>query len=191
METISEKLEELIKPADIRLKLIWLGQFFSFAIYAFIPFQVAAKGEKLPAENALILTIIFSGLAFLIMIGSFILRHFTSSPTAIAKLLNKGSNLAMNSNIPITKEHEKQAEELSPDEQLLFKFSIKSFPVIIMSWGMLQSAGIFGMVLATLTHNPIIAIPFISISAMATLFHFPNLKSLFNAALVEKSLRQF
>lgn len=189
METISEQLELLIKPAERRLKMIWCGQFISLGIYIFIAFKVAARTEGTKPENILITTAIFGLLGFLLIVCSFFIKHFLFSPKAVLKLLNGNFPVKFSNRPDPFLIEQKDISDLSEEEQLLLKFANKSFPFVTICWGFLQSVAIIGMVLSILNQNPFNIIPFATVAAILYIFQYPDLKKLFEAALLERSFR--
>jgi len=192
METISKELSLLIKRTDLLLKLFWGGNFISYGLFVFISFNAISMNKEAPQDN-LNLILLFSFLGILACTASFAFRHFMLSPVAIIRYLNgKYPKFLLGSRkFPIPKANAEIAKTLSAEEQLLFEFSTNCFNTFCLSFGLLNACAVFGLMLAMMTRTPYFSVFFSVFAALLLLCQFPSLKRLFEAALVEKSFRQY
>jgi hypothetical protein len=180
-------LEQAIRPLETRLKLLWIGVFPAFGIYAFLAHTRAAHGAESGGTASQMLPIsVFLGLT--VLVQSFVLRWFTLSPRAIVKMLKGTCPLwvrvisnARYSQTPVLKQD--ALEMMNGDERKLYEYSACLFGSILVQWGLINTCALFGMILPPVQYQPLAAIVAGVLSAACMLFQFPSIGSSFAAAL--------
>lgn len=188
METLSKKLATAIRPLEIKLKLLWIGVFPSFAIYVYIAWQRSQMGSETAIASPQMLPIAVL-LCLLVLAQSFVYRWFTLSPRAIAKVLQGKQpvwlKITVNSDAPKARAVLKQEhlDVLEGDERNLYKYSSCLFSTVIIQWGMVNTCALFGMMLPPAQYQPLAASTAGVVSAACMLFHFPGIQRSFTAGL--------
>lgn len=188
MKTLSKELSEAIRPLEVKLKLLWIGVFPAFGIYAFIAWQRSKMGSETAISSPQMLPIaVFLGLT--VLAQSFVYRWFTLSPRAIVNLLNGQQpawlKMMANPDSPKAKAVLKQEylDALQGDERKLYEYSSCLFSAVIIQWGIVNTCALFGMILPPVQYQPMAAVISGLLSAVCMLFHFPSIGNAFVTGL--------
>jgi hypothetical protein len=188
LKTISNELVAAIRPLETKLKLMWIGVFPAFGIYAFLAWKRSVQGsETAIASDQMLPIAAFLGVA--VIVQSFAYRWFTLSPRGICRILQGRMPFWLkrmaNPDSPKARAMLKQEylERLDGNELKLYEYSGCLFSAVIIQWGMVSTCALFGMILPPVQYQPLAAIVAGLLSAACMLFQFPNIGSSFAAAL--------
>ena len=188
MEELSERFEELVKPIEKRLILVWIAQIPGYAIYIFIAYKAQMKLERFAdRESEISLTVLLAVIALFCLAISLVFKRLTISPSAIAKRLSGATPTWPPVNPQMEKQLDLEGElkNLSSEEGILLRFSISSLTSFMIFYGFFNSCAIAGLALSILIGEPKAVFPFIACAAVAQLLNFPNLRRLLRQGLLE------
>ena len=170
---LSELTEKRIKTLGLLMKALWMAAianvFFITIIPMIVKLEILLKGK--PAQ---FMTGIFTAIALIFFIISFIFRKYTLSPSAVARVLKNRfpdalyMNKKFNQNVP-------EIAQLPEDEKRLMRY-VASIPMLqMLQWGSLSSCLIMGLPVSILTGSRLLMIPFSVVTLIALMMQFPNI----------------
>lgn len=185
---ISADLNAAIRSLEIKLRLLWIGVFPSFGIYAFLA-SLRAGREMEPALAGIQQMPLVSLLGLIVLVQSFVYRWFVLSPRGIALVLQgrrpSWLNFISNPCSPRGRAmlNQKYLDKLEGDELKLYEYSSGLFNSIIIQWGLINTCALFGMVLPPQQYQPHAAIIAAIVSSICLLLQFPGIGRSFAAGL--------
>ena len=148
--------------------IVWFAFTFSIVIYAIAAFIITANPPKEPI--ALADVIVYAALAFavLLTIAGYVAYSYLFSDSRLSAFLER--------------EPSTHNEELDPFEQRLMGLYTRAFTPLLLRWALNEAAAIVGLVLAIVSCEPTIIIPFAVVAVVANVLAFPSFGRLFERA---------
>ena len=177
--TENKTLEKRVRKINFLLKLFWLGTFFSFAIYLFVVYNVLnnpqehSSPQKLNEDVMTVLTAVFSGIALISIIFSFVIKYLFTSRTALKNIFQGKLSFIIKRILPELKS--KEDEGFNSEENILFYLK-KVLVFHLIAWGCIQNCAIFGMALSLISKSYVYAVTGAVFSGIIQFIHFPSFK---------------
>jgi len=175
----NKTLEKKVRNINFLLKLFWLGTFFSFAIYLFVVYNVLnnpqeqSSPEEINENVMIILTAVFSGIALISIIFSFVIKYLFTSRTALKNIFQGKLSFIIKRILPELKS--KEDENFNGEENILFYLK-KVLVFHLITWGCIQNCAIFGMMLSIISKSFVYAVAGAVFSGIVQFIHFPSFK---------------
>ena len=145
-------------------KLVWYGVFFTYAQYSFIVYMMQKQGGVAP-ENAKMMTTVFAALGTAALIAGVCLKKYFFSQGWVRRFLEKQEQIS-SGHVP----------GMPPDEKTLARLLQITFPLYLMSLGLVHTCVVFGLVSSVMLRNASAFLPFLVATVFGTLLCYPDIR---------------
>lgn len=171
---VSDKLKALVRPTALLMAVVWAGEFLTFCVYYFIVRVSATQEQAGATEGDTVLLAVFGLMGAASLVAGVVFRWYIFSQRRARTFLSREPGEATG---PVA--------ELTREEQNLLLMARQTFPLYLMSLGMVNSCALFGLVLALIGRSPDVFSVFAVAAAVAWGLCFPRLGAFIESSLVD------
>ena len=181
----SETFNQLVKPTQFIMTILWVALLLSVFVYIVIGFLVTSGNEPRALDGVMV--VVLAACAVGCAGASFIVPQMMFSPERIRKHMRSNEvDLEAVAKNPQTQsiDEDKLAklESMSEIEQRLVGLPALYFAPFILGLALLESVGIFGLILTFLSQDVTYVIPFSGAAIVLMILRRPRLEAIFERA---------